>query len=97
MPDAELGFVTARLEIVIRRYGFEAEPVLWQIVIFVAAALVGAGVTDADGHAAFPITTASPVCRKWARSALPDCDFGFAIARLETMIRRNWFDAEPVS
>ena len=92
----ELGFATARLEIVIRRYGFEVEPVLWQIVIFVAGALVGAGVRDADGHAAAPATTASPVCRRWARSSLPDFDFGFAIARLETVIRRNWFDADPV-
>ena len=92
----ELGFVTARLEIVIRRYGFASEPVLWQIVIFVAGVLVGVGVRDADGHTAAPATTASPVCRRWARSSLPDFDFGFAIARLETVTRRNWFDADPV-
>jgi hypothetical protein len=97
LPDAELGFVTARLEIVIRRYGFESEPVLWQIVIFVAGVPVGAGVADADGHAAVPTTTASPVCRRWARSSLPEFDFGFAIARLETVIRRHGLDAEPVS
>ena len=81
--------MTARLETVIRRYGFEAEPVLWQIVIRVAGALVGAGVADVDGHAAVPATTASPVCRRWARSVLPDFDFGFSIARLETVIRRH--------
>ena len=96
MPDAEPRFVTARLEIVIRRYGFEVEPVLWQIVIFVAGVLVGAGVTDADGHGALPTTTASPVCLRWARSNLPDFDLGFAIARLETVIWRIWFDADPV-
>jgi hypothetical protein len=89
--------VTARLEIVIRRYGLESEPVLWQIVIRVAGALVGAGVADADGHAAVPATIASPVCRRWARSVLPDFDFGFAMARLDTVIRRHGFDAEPVS
>jgi hypothetical protein len=97
LPDAELGFATARLEIVIRRYGFASEPVLWQIVIFVAGVLVGAGVTDADGHAAAPTTMASPVCLKWARSVLPDFDFGFAIAWLETVMRRHGLDAEPVS
>lgn len=61
MPDNELGFVTARLEIVIRRNGLLVEPVLWQIVILVAGALVLGGVSAAAGHAAVPTTTASPV------------------------------------
>ena len=61
LPDEELGFVTARLETVIRRYGVVVEPVLWQIVIRAAGVDVGVGVTLVDGHAAAPTTTASPV------------------------------------
>src|SRR5215204_645138 len=94
LPAGELGFVSARLEIVIRRYGFEVVPVLWQIVIFVGGVEDGAGVSEADGHAAVPTTTASPVCRMCARSVLPDADFGFVSARLETVMRRHV--SEPV-
>ena len=97
MPDGEPRFVTARLEIVIRRYGFEVEPVLWQMVILLAGVLVLAGVSAAAGHAAVPTTIASPVWRRWPRSRRPDCDFGFVTARLETLIRRHGFEAEPVS
>jgi hypothetical protein len=61
LPAGEFGFVTARLDSVIRRYGFALEPVLWQIVIFVAGVAVGAGVRFAAGHAAVPTTIASPV------------------------------------
>jgi hypothetical protein len=96
LPAGEFGFVTARLEIVIRRYGVVVEPVLWQIVIFAAGVFVGAGVTFADGHAAAPTTTASPVWRIWARSVRPDCDFGLVIARLETVMRRHGFVSDPV-
>jgi hypothetical protein len=60
-PDCDFGFATARLEIVIRRYGFVVEPVLWQIVIRAGAVLLGAGVADADGQAPVPTTMASPV------------------------------------
>src|SRR5215207_7867203 len=61
LPAGEFGFVTARLEIVIRRYGVVLDPVLWQIVIFVAGVVVGAGVAVGDGQAAVPTTIASPV------------------------------------
>jgi hypothetical protein len=37
------------------------DPVLWQIVIFVAGVVVGAGVAVGDGQAAVPTTIASPV------------------------------------
>jgi hypothetical protein len=79
-----------------RRYGFVADPVLWQIVIRVGGVLVGDGVTVGDGHAAVPITTASPVWRRCPRRSLPEREFGFAIARLETVIRRHGFESEPV-
>jgi hypothetical protein len=97
LPGGEFGFVTARLEMVIRRYGFEVDPVLWQIVILVVGVLLGAGVSVGDGHAAVPTTTASPLCRMWPRNNRPDLDFGFIQARLEIVIRRHGFDAEPVS
>jgi hypothetical protein len=57
LPAGEFGFVTARLETVIRRYGFAVEPVLWQIVILEAGVFVGAGVAAADGQAAAPAMT----------------------------------------
>jgi hypothetical protein len=83
-PDDEVGFDTARLETVMRRYGFVVDPVLWQIVILVGGVLVGAGVAVGDGHAAVPTTTASPVWRRCARSTFPEREFGLVIARLET-------------
>jgi hypothetical protein len=63
-PDAELEFIHARLETVIRRNGFVLEPVVWQIVIFAGGVLVGCGVSDADGQAPVPTTITSPLCRK---------------------------------
>src|SRR4030095_9745404 len=89
LPAGEFGFVTARLDRVLRRYGVVADPVLWQIVIFVAGVLAGAGVAVGVGHAAVPTTIASPVWRMCARSSLPELDFGFVIARLETVIFRH--------
>jgi hypothetical protein len=81
---------------VIRRYGFVLEPVLWQIVIFVAGVFVGAGVTVGDGHAAVPTTIASPVWRIWPPTTRPDFEFGFIHARLETVILRHGLESEPV-
>jgi CBS domain-containing protein len=94
LPELEFGFVTARLETMMRRYGFVADPVLWQIAIFVGAVLDGDGVAVGDGQAAVPMTIASPVCRMCARRVFPDCDFGLLMARLETVIRCH--PAEPV-
>ena len=91
-PEDDCGFVTARLEIVIRRYGVDVEPVLWQIVMRAAGVLVGGGVTVVLGHGADPMTTASPTWRMWARKTRPDCDFGLAHARDETLIRRHVSD-----
>ena len=65
VPDDDFGFVIARLETRIRRYGVVLDPVLWQIVIRLGGVFVGAGVSVADGQAAVPTTTASPVCLKW--------------------------------
>jgi hypothetical protein len=95
-PAGEFGFVTARLEIVMRRYGVVLEPVLWQIVIFAGDVFVGSGVRVADGHAAVPMTTASPVCFMCPRRAFPDFEFGFVHARLETVIRRHGLSSELV-
>jgi hypothetical protein len=96
VPDDDVGFVTARLDTVMRRYGFVADPVLWQIVIFVGGVLVGDGVTVGDGHEAVPTTTASPVWRRCPRSSLPERELGLLTARLETVIRRQGLASEPV-
>jgi hypothetical protein len=96
LPAGEFGFVTARLDTVIRRYGFVVELVLWQIVTFVGGVVVGAGVSVGDGHAAVPTTIASPAWRRWPRRTMPDFEFGFVIARLETVIRRQGLESEPV-
>jgi hypothetical protein len=96
LPDAEFGFVTARLDTVIRRNGFVLEPVLWQIVIFVGGVFVGDGVADADGQAPVPITIASPVCMRCALNTRPELEFGLVTALLDTVIRRNGLVLEPV-
>src|SRR5215218_9372104 len=96
LPAGEFGFVHARLDTVMRRYGFVLEPVLWQIVIFIAGVFVDAGVTVGDGHAAVPTTITSPVWRIWPPTTCPDFEFGFIHARLETVIRRHALDSEAV-
>jgi hypothetical protein len=69
---------------------------LWQIVILVAGVLVGADVAVVDGHGVVPTTIASPVWRMCARSSLPELDFAFVIARLDTVILRHGVLEEPV-
>jgi hypothetical protein len=81
---------------VILRYGFEVEPVLWQIVSLAGGVLDGGGVAAAAGHAPVPTTIASPVCLRCARRTRPAVVFGAAIARPETVIRRHWFVADAV-
>jgi hypothetical protein len=96
LPDADFGFVTARLDTVIRRNGFVLDPVLWQIVIFDGDAVVGDGVADGDGQAPVPTTIASPVCIRCARNNRPELELGLVTARLDTVIRRNALVADPV-
>ena len=96
LPDADFGFVTARLDTVIRRNGFVLDPVLCQIVIFDAEVHVGDGVSDADGQAPVPTTIASPGCMRCPRNNRPELELGLVIARPETVIRRNAFVADPV-
>jgi hypothetical protein len=69
---------------------------LWQIVILDGGVLVGDGVPDADGQAPAPITIASPVCMRCARSDRPELVLGLVTARPETVIRRNTLVADPV-
>jgi hypothetical protein len=95
-PAGEPGRCNAFIDTVMRRYGFEAVPVLWQIVIFVGRVFDGVGAWAAGGHGAVPTTTASPTWRMWPRKVCPAGEFGFVHARDEIVIRRHGFVAEPV-
>jgi hypothetical protein len=95
-PDDEFGLVTARLETMMSRYGFVADPVSWQIAIFAGGVLLGDGVAVVGGQAAAPTTIASPVCRRCPRRVSPDRELGLLMTRLETVIRRQGLLSEPV-